>query len=163
MPSIEEFNALPAAEAGRLLLECLASGRWSAGVASGRPYPGARELWRAGRSALEHLTDDEWLAAIEAHPRIGERGGHARRASAREQSVAMRASGETLAALAEENRRYERRFGHVFLIRADGRTADEILSELRRRMSNEPAAELAEARRELTRITELRLERLVPE
>lgn len=73
----------------------------------------------------------------------------------------MEASPETLTALAAENLQYEKRFGHVFLIFASGRTGEEILAELRRRMSNEPAAELAEARAELTKIARLRLEKLL--
>jgi 2-oxo-4-hydroxy-4-carboxy-5-ureidoimidazoline decarboxylase len=67
----------------------------------------------------------------------------------------------TLAALETENRQYEERFGQVFLIRASGRSGEEILSELRRRMKNDPAAELAEARRELSKIAGDRLLELV--
>jgi 2-oxo-4-hydroxy-4-carboxy-5-ureidoimidazoline decarboxylase len=73
----------------------------------------------------------------------------------------MQASAATLAALAAENRRYEERFGHVFLIFASGRSAEEILSELRRRLSNDPAAELEEAKRELRKIALMRLRSLV--
>jgi 2-oxo-4-hydroxy-4-carboxy-5-ureidoimidazoline decarboxylase len=73
----------------------------------------------------------------------------------------MQASAETLDALAAENRQYEKRFGHVFLIAASGRSGDEILRELRRRMSNDPASELAEARRELRRIVQIRLGKLL--
>ena len=108
---------------------------------------------------MDALTDDEWVAAMQAHPRIGERGGANSR---REQSRAMQGSPATLAALAAENRRYEERFGHVFLIFASGRSADEILAELRRRMSNDPAAELEEAKRELRKIAHVRLAKLEP-
>ncbi len=72
----------------------------------------------------------------------------------------MEAADQTKAALAAENRRYEERFGHVFLIFASGRSGEEILAELRRRMSNDPATELQEAKRELRRIAKLRLERM---
>jgi 2-oxo-4-hydroxy-4-carboxy-5-ureidoimidazoline decarboxylase len=72
----------------------------------------------------------------------------------------MQSSNVTLAELAAENRRYEDRFGHVFLIFASGRAAEEILAELRRRMKNDPATELQEAKRELRKIAHLRLERL---
>jgi 2-oxo-4-hydroxy-4-carboxy-5-ureidoimidazoline decarboxylase len=108
---------------------------------------------------MDAITDDEWVAAMQAHPRIGERGGANSR---REQSRAMQGSPATLAALAAENRRYEERFGHVFLIFASGRSADEILAELRRRMSNDPAAELEEAKRELRKIAQVRLAKLEP-
>jgi 2-oxo-4-hydroxy-4-carboxy-5-ureidoimidazoline decarboxylase len=75
----------------------------------------------------------------------------------------MDASAETLAALAAENRQYEKRFGHVFLIAASGRSGDEILGELHRRMSNDPVTELEEARRELRRIVQLRLGKMLSE
>jgi len=75
----------------------------------------------------------------------------------------MQASTETLDALAAENRQYEKRFGHVFLIAASGRSGDEILSELRRRMSNDPASELAEATGELRAIVQVRLARMLSE
>ena len=132
------------------LYACLASRRWARAVASGTDAD----------VAMDRLTDAEWLEAMRAHPRIGERGGEAPASSEREQSRAMSSSPQTLAALAVENQRYEERFGHVFLIFASGRGADEILAELRRRMSNEPRAELEEAKRELRRIAHLRLERL---
>jgi 2-oxo-4-hydroxy-4-carboxy-5-ureidoimidazoline decarboxylase len=131
----------------------LANRRWAHEVATGG-------LGAADR-AMDDLTDEEWLAAMEAHPRIGEPGGHSPANSEREQSRAMQSSPETLAALAAENRRYEAKFGHVFLIAASGRSGDDILAELRRRMSNKPAAELLEAKRELRKIVHVRLEKLV--
>jgi len=136
----------PADLEGRLY-GCLASRRWARAVASGQ-HPDA---------AMDALTDEEWLEAMRAHPRIGERGGDAPVSSEREQSRAMESSAATKAALAAENRRYEERFGHVFLIHASGRSGEEILAELRRRMSNDPATELAEAKGELRKIAHLRM------
>jgi len=133
------------------LYTCLASGRWARAVASGEQ----------AEQAMDRLTDEEWLEAMKAHPRVGERGGDAPTSSEREQSRAMQASAATLTALAAENRRYEERFGHVFLIFASGRSGEEILSELRRRMNNDPAAELEEAKHELRKIALMRLRELV--
>ena len=133
------------------LYACLANRRWAHAVASGEPVD----------EAMDRLTDEEWLGAIKAHPRIGERGGEAPASSEREQARAMQASPATLAELEAENRRYEERFGHLFLIYASGRSADEILAELRRRMNNDPSVELEEAKRELRKIAHARLERIV--
>jgi OHCU decarboxylase len=133
------------------LYTCLASRRWAQAVASGEQ----------AEQAMDRLTDEEWLEAMKAHPRIGDRGGDAPNSSEREQSRAMQAPAATLTALAAENRRYEERFGHVFLIFASGRSAEEILLELRRRLSNDPAAELEEAKRELRKIALMRLRGLV--
>ena len=132
------------------LFAVLANRRWASAVAAGAD-PDAE---------MDRLTDLEWLEAMKAHPRIGERGGDAPASSDEEQSRAMQAPDETKAALAAENRSYEQRFGHVFLIFASGRSGEEILTELRRRMTNDPAAELQEAKRELREIAHLRLQRL---
>jgi 2-oxo-4-hydroxy-4-carboxy-5-ureidoimidazoline decarboxylase len=158
---IEEFNALPEKEAADSLYKCLANRRWAAEVSSRRPYADAQSFLIVASNALNGLTDDDWVAAFMAHPRIGERGGDAPDSSQREQSRAMESAAATLAALEAENRQYEEKFGYVFLIRASGRSGEEILSELRRRMRNDPAVELAEARRELAEIAGDRLLELV--
>ncbi len=158
---IEDFNALPEKEAADRLYACLANRRWAEEVSSRRPYADAQSFLTAASVALNELTGDDWVAAFKAHPRIGERGGDAPERSEREQSRAMTSPARTLAALEAENRHYEEKFGHVFLIMASGRSGEEILSELRRRMRNEPATELAEARRELAQIAGERLLALV--
>jgi 2-oxo-4-hydroxy-4-carboxy-5-ureidoimidazoline decarboxylase len=158
---IEDFNALPDQEAADSLYKCLANRRWAADVASRRPYPDAQSFLIAAWNGLNRLTDDDWVAAFKAHPRIGERGGDTPESSEREQGRAMQSAAAILAVLAAQNRQYEERFGHVFLIRASGRSGEEILSELRRRMRNHPAMELAESRRELAQIAEERLSELV--
>jgi OHCU decarboxylase len=115
----------------------------------------------AAEAAWSELGRPDWLEAFAAHPRIGEGGGHAPATSRREQSKVMRGGGEALASLADENRRYENRFGHVFLIAASGRSAEEILQSLRQRMKNDPATELSVAAAEQRKITQLRLEQLL--
>jgi OHCU decarboxylase len=107
------------------------------------------------------LTPADWLEAFAAHPRLGERGGVARNSSEKEQSRIMGAADETLAQLAEGNRRYEARFGHVFLISAAGRTAEEVLAALRKRMDNDPVTEVRVAAEEQRKITRLRLESML--
>lgn len=130
-------------------------------MAAGRPYRDLTNLMEAAESAWSDLTPDDWLRAFAAHPRIGAQGGHAPAISEREQSRVMQASSQTLAALAAENREYESRFGHVFLISASGRTAEQILASLRDRMGNDAATELRVAAGEQRKITRLRLEKLL--
>jgi 2-oxo-4-hydroxy-4-carboxy-5-ureidoimidazoline decarboxylase len=66
-----------------------------------------------------------------------------------------------LAGLAAGNEEYERRFGHVYLVCADGRAAAELLAVLRARLGNEPAAERRVVRGELARINAIRLRRML--
>ena len=67
----------------------------------------------------------------------------------------------TRTALVDGNRAYEERFGHVFLIRAAGRSPVEMLAELRRRLANDRDAERAEATEQLAQITALRVRALI--
>jgi 2-oxo-4-hydroxy-4-carboxy-5-ureidoimidazoline decarboxylase len=67
----------------------------------------------------------------------------------------------TRTALAEGNRAYEERFDHVFLIRAAGRSPEDVLAELRRRLDNDEETERAEVTGQLAEITALRVRELV--
>src|SRR5687767_12399644 len=70
---LAEWNRLPEADAQRELLACCASPRWAASVARGRPYAGADAVLAAGQTALDGLDWADVRAALDAHPRIGER------------------------------------------------------------------------------------------
>jgi len=162
--TLAEFNGLAAEAAERELAACNAAPRFVREVAAGRPYPTAAELAETAATVAGGLGWDEVAVALAAHPRIGEQaaGDSAEAASSRrEQSAVTGAGDEVTQALADGNSAYERRFGHVFLIRAAGRGPEEILAELTRRLGNDPAAERAETTAELAEITRLRVERLV--
>lgn len=60
-------------------------------------------------------------------------------------------------ALRDGNLAYEERFGRVFLIRAAGRSAGEILSSLRERLQHDPASEERIIAGQLREIALLRL------
>jgi 2-oxo-4-hydroxy-4-carboxy-5-ureidoimidazoline decarboxylase len=162
MLGLGAFNSMPMADAERTLLTCCTSSRWAARVAAGRPYRWAEELYAAADTALAELDNDDLDQAMAGHPRIGERadGAHAK-SSAREQSGVTRSAVATLKALAEGNAEYEARFGHVYLVCADGRSGEELLAVLRERLRNDPATERAKARNELGKINRIRLRRLV--
>lgn len=114
-------------------------------------------MLKAAEDAWARLGRADWLSAFKAHPRIGESGGHAPTRSEDEQSLVRHASATARIALANENRRYEARFGHVFLIAARGRSADDVLHALRQRINNDPAKELEIAAGEQRKITRQRL------
>ncbi|HEU4912760.1 MAG TPA: 2-oxo-4-hydroxy-4-carboxy-5-ureidoimidazoline decarboxylase [Actinomycetes bacterium] len=141
------------------LLEVCSSPRWADLVAAARPFGAAEEVYAAGDRALAALSEADIDQALAGHPRIGERSHSA--ASRREQSGVS--GDETLAALAEGNREYEARFGHVYLVCASGRSGEELLAVLRSRLRNDAATERRVVREELGKINRLRLQRLVEE
>lgn len=136
--------------------------RWVDEVASGGPYASVDALVAAGEDAAE-LTDGELDEAVAHHPRIGERAsgdGTAIRLSADEQAGLGGGEDGTDAAIARGNAVYEQRFGRVFLIRAAGRSRQEVLDELQRRLRNDEGAEAGEAKEQLRQIAALRLRTL---
>jgi 2-oxo-4-hydroxy-4-carboxy-5-ureidoimidazoline decarboxylase len=161
---LADFNALPPDEVERELLTCCASPRWARRMAAGRPYPDLQALKAAGGAALAALTWEDIAEALSAHPRIGQRIAGAGRDDAwsrREQSGMDDADADVKAALLRANTDYERRFDHVFLIFATGKTPAEMLAAARQRLGNDEAAEREVVRAELDQIIRLRLERLV--
>jgi 2-oxo-4-hydroxy-4-carboxy-5-ureidoimidazoline decarboxylase len=162
--AVDELNSAPAAEAAERLRGCNASQRWIDAVLAGLPYRDAASLLAAADDAARALDWSDVQKAIDSHPRIGDRPSDDSTESAwsRQEQASVGVSGlETQQALHEGNMAYEKRFGHVFLIRAAGRSAEEMLSELRRRLNNDEITERAEVTEQLAQITRLRLERLL--
>jgi 2-oxo-4-hydroxy-4-carboxy-5-ureidoimidazoline decarboxylase len=156
------FNDASADEVETALLECCASRQWAHAVAAQRPYPSADALYEAADAALNGLDAAEVAVALAGHPRIGERAGAGHAASSgREQAGVTQSSTATLTALAEGNLEYEARFGHVYIVFANGRSGEELLAVLRERLSHDPATEWAATRGELRKINRLRLSRLI--
>jgi 2-oxo-4-hydroxy-4-carboxy-5-ureidoimidazoline decarboxylase len=163
---VARLNALPAGEAERELLDCCASRAWAAALVGARPYPDRAALLDASDEVLSALPWEHVEQALAAHPRIGERAAGGDRAAAwsrGEQAGTALAGADVRAALAEGNEQYERRFGHVYLVCATGRTAEELLRILRGRLGNDPATERQVVRDELAAITRLRLEKWLAE
>ncbi len=160
------LNSLDDRDVRRVLADYSAAPAWIEKMAAARPYETAASVMSAAEKAADGLGREDWLEAFRHHPRIGERTSErvqsaaAQTASASEQS-AVANDGGSAEALAQANREYEARFGHVFIVSAEGKTADQILSQLRDRLKNDPSQELAVAAAEQRRITKLRLEKLL--
>lgn len=142
---------------------CCHSSRWAALVAERFPLASMGDLHAVADEAFDELSEDDWLEAFAVHPRIGdveslrERFAASGAMSEHEQAGAMGADDAVLAELARGNVEYEQRLGFVFLVRAAGRSADEILEIQRDRLTNDRTDELAIAADQQREITHLRL------
>ena len=142
------------------LRACCAADAWLARITAARPIPSSKALLDLSDETVLALDDAALEQALAAHARIGERrlGSTTEdRWSRTEQAGALDAEATTAERLAAGNRAYEERFGHVFLIRAAGRTAEEMLAALDERLRNDPQTERDVVRRELAEIVRLRL------
>ena len=154
------FNTMADDQARARLLVCLDVPRWADAVVAARPYADLGEVEAAMVAASATITDAELEQALARHPRIGERADaekHDAEHSTREQAGVDHDDVDVARRLEEGNRAYEERFGRVFIIRAAGRGAEEILAELDRRLGNPDDAERAETIDQLTQIAVLRM------
>lgn len=161
---LRDVNDLPDDEADRLLHACCASSAWVARVRAGRPYASAEQLADTAERACRELSAADVDEALAAHPRIGDRAeGASAEAqwSRQEQASVSDSDAETRERLRQGNVAYEQRFDRVFLVRAAGRTPAQMLTELERRLGNDPVTEQREVVEQLAQITRLRVERLL--
>lgn len=177
--AIQHLNSISREEAETKLLLCCGSKEWARRITNHRPFRNLAELLETADRIWWDLSRQAWLEAFYEHPRIGESRApqrdagaetsrqdaspNAHRWSQEEQSAIGSASPETLATLADATSAYETRFGHIFLVCATGKSAEEILALLQRRLQNDPETELRIAAEEQQKITRLRLEKLLSE
>ena len=149
-----------------MLEACCGSTAWVNGMLTRRPFATLPVLLEASERLWWSLSPDDWREAFDHHPRIGEsdaavaQGETARVWSADEQRGATIAPDDVRRALADGNREYERRFGHIYLVFATGRSAEDMLALLRGRLHNDPLTELRVAAGEQMKITRLRLAKM---
>lgn len=140
---LEQFNHADHADGFAVLRPCLGIERWAAEILDARPYPTLDALLAVADTAAAPFADDELAAALAHHPRIGDRvaGTSAEAGLSRAEQAGVGLTGTTEQALKEGNRAYEAKFDRVFLIRAAGRSADDILAALNERLGNTPEEE----------------------
>ena len=156
MSGLESLNTMAEEDARAGLLACCGSTRWARRMARARPFASEDELFATADRTWQELSEENWLEAFAAHPRIGARASGQ---AAAEQAGARADSPEMLAALSRANREYEERFGYIFIVCAAGRSAEEMLDLCRRRLHNDPSEEPQVAAEEQRKITRLRLEK----
>lgn len=166
---VERFNDLSVAAAREALTRACGATRWVEAMLDSRPFASGAALLDRAQAIWRALESRDYLEAFSHHPEIGESLAELREKfaataalSETEQSGTAGADVATLNALRDKNRAYREKFGHVFIVCATGKTAAEMLAVLERRLDNSAAVELSIAAAEQSKITRLRLERLVP-
>jgi OHCU decarboxylase len=156
------WNESEEEQAVEALLHCCAARRWAEGVAALRPFSSEDALLQAADEVWAHMQEADWLEAFRAHPRIGERkpaeaSAQSSSWSRQEQASVSTATSATLEALRAGNERYEQLFGLTYIVCATGKSAEEMLHILERRLTSDRSTELREAAEQQRQITGIRL------
>jgi OHCU decarboxylase len=148
------LNALAPVDARDLLLTACGSTRWAQRMADARPL--GQDWADVARSTWDALAPQDWEQALAAHPRIGDRPAEGSQ-ERREQASAEAAPSAVLDQIALGNAAYEQRFGRTYVVRAAGRSAQDMLALLEERLDNDPEHELRVAAAQQAEIALLRL------
>ncbi len=155
------LNGLPQAEAERVFFGCCRAPEWARQMAEARPFTMVEDMFETAEGIWFSLSeaDRRTVFAVESDPSAnktnsGQRRGH-------NQTGVKMAIDAVRAELVEANRLYEDKFGFIFILHADGKTADEILSVCRARLGNSLQTELTIATEEQRKITEAGLSNLL--
>lgn len=165
--TLKEFNYLSSSELVAPLSLCCGSSQWVKEVISNRPYRSIDLLQEKATGIWNALKPADWMEAFAQHPQIGnltksgDTRSNALKMASAEQSGTANADQAILDELAEINRVYFETFGYIFIICATGRSAKEMLDNLKQRLSNNPDKEILIATQEQNKITNIRLRKLI--
>ncbi len=156
------WNEAEESAATAAMLACCAARRWAEAMVVLRPFNGVASLSLGADEVWSTMAEPDWMEAFAAHPRIGERKARTQKTPAgawseQEQSSTVSAAQKVLADLAEGNALYEHHFGFTYIVCATGKSAEEMLAILKRRLGNNRETELREAAEQQRQIMQLRL------
>ena len=164
LPTVDELNALPA-DAFVTTLAPLVEGAPAlfAGLTERRPFADEDDLFDAARAVARQLPEEEQVALLDAHPRIGADPASVSELSRREQGYDDEPPGaqawvaDELAAL---NEAYEAHFGFRFVVFVAGRPRADIIPILERALHADRDEELRRALDDVVLIARERYDRL---
>ena len=123
--------------------------------------------WKMPKSNGGKCSEKDWKEAFSHHPKIGDLESLKKKFSSTagwasdEQSGVNTASQQIIEALADGNKKYEEKFGYIFIVCAAGKSAEEMLAIFKSRLQNSPEVEIEIAADEQNKITKLRIEKLL--
>jgi 2-oxo-4-hydroxy-4-carboxy--5-ureidoimidazoline (OHCU) decarboxylase len=106
-------------------------------LAAEGPWSSERAMIERAYTLLGELTDEERIATLNAHPRIGEDPARLSRLSLAEQGA------DRVPELDRLNYEYEARFGFRFVVFVNGRSKREIVEVLKERLNGDRHQELS--------------------
>ena len=165
--TIDQLNRLSEDDATTAFEQCCGAAQWVERMVYARPFETLAEVLETSDTIWEECDVDDYEEAFTHHPKIGDveslskKYENTKTWAVGEQKGVENADHAVIEKLAEGNKTYEEKFGHIFIVCATGKSAAEMLSMLEGRMKNDPKDEILIAAGEQNKITRLRLKKLL--
>ncbi len=164
--TLKYFNQLGTQEAQAELFKCCGCTAWAETLAESMPFDSISAIKAASDKIWSSCLQSDILEAFSHHPKIGdvksltEKFTATKQWASGEQAAVSSAPKEVIENLAKGNKEYEQKFGYIFIVCATGKSAEEMLEMLNKRLLNAPEQEIRIAAKEQNKITHLRIEKL---
>jgi 2-oxo-4-hydroxy-4-carboxy-5-ureidoimidazoline decarboxylase len=165
--TLHDLNTLPKERLREELERCCGSQAWIDKMLPFFPAEDLVELLEDAEEQWFKCNESDWKEAFAHHPKIGDVDSLKKKFASTaewassEQREMSKAPDEIIKLISEGNKKYENKFGYIFITCATGKSAQEMLSELQVRLNNSPEIEIDIAADEQNKITKLRLEKLL--
>lgn len=165
--TIDELNAMDAGHFTAALAGIFEHSPWVAEhVVAQRPFASVADLHVAMCAAVAAAEPPLQMRLIRAHPQLAGKAairGELTAASTSEQHGAGldQCSAEEFGEITQLNSAYDQRFGFPFILAVKGHNRGSIIVNMRERLDNTRAAEIAEALRQIGRIARFRLNAMI--
>lgn len=165
--TLHDLNTLPKQQLKEELTKCCGSSAWVNKMLPFFPADDLVELLEDAEEQWWLCSEKDWKEAFSHHPKIGDLESLQKKFSStagwasNEQGGVNTASQQIIEALADGNKKYEEKFGYIFIVCAAGKSANEMLAMLQTRLQNSPEVEIEIAADEQNKITKLRIEKLL--
>jgi 2-oxo-4-hydroxy-4-carboxy-5-ureidoimidazoline decarboxylase len=163
--TLKEFNSQYLEKVREDLFRCCGCTNWLNKLMEHFPFRSIEDLKISSDKSWHTCSKQDWLEAFSHHPKIGEKPDDKKLSATKEwasqeQSGVKSAAQSILFELALLNRKYEEKFGYIYIVCATGKTAGEMLEIIKERLNNEPEKELHIAAGEQNKITHLRIDKI---
>jgi 5-hydroxyisourate hydrolase/2-oxo-4-hydroxy-4-carboxy-5-ureidoimidazoline decarboxylase len=168
--TLQQFNELDKEDVKQQLASCCGASKWVSLLVQKYPFASEKELGEEATTVwYDACNEQDWLEAFTHHPKIGdvksleEKFASTKHLAGAEQAGVAEATINIIEALAAANKKYEEKFGFIFIVCATGKSASEMLRLLNDRLQNSNDEELRIAMGEQHKITILRFKKLLAE
>lgn len=165
--NLDEINLSNTEQATQAFASCCSSERWINAMVKARPFVSREAIHQAAQDIWQELDESDYLQAFEGHPKIGDvnslrkKYASTKGLASNEQSGVSTADDATLENLSRANDEYFDKNGFIFIVYATGKSAAEMLEILNGRLLNNRITEIENAAIEQSKITALRLDKLL--
>jgi 2-oxo-4-hydroxy-4-carboxy-5-ureidoimidazoline decarboxylase len=165
--TLSELNEMPFDQFSDNVFKCCGSKTWAEKMLAARPFSNSQDLHKHAFDLWLDCRKNDWLEAFTHHPRIGDVDSLKKKFAdtaawaSGEQSSVNTAQIPVLEDLKAYNDAYFDKFGFIFIVFATGKSAQEMLDILKKRIDNDVVEEIINAMREQAKITKIRLDKLL--